>query len=199
MTIIRGLVGRRALRFGIGVAMLLVAGASGAQEGARADVERVLGEILREVAAACPLATPGDQAAFERCRETLYRNSLLQRSLTPIVLWGRQRADDMRLKDTPLTQFAADIWSGLYAPLFMFTNSYDLEFDQSERLYRATVPALFRNALDYGQYPYPFWHEAAKWNTYQARRPTPSSSGSTPPVARSSPCSSPREIDPIRA
>ena len=34
--------------------------------------------------------------------------------------------------------------------------------------HRARVPALFRNALDPGQYPYPFWHDAKKWADYQA-------------------------------
>src|SRR5688572_27500512 len=26
----------------------------------------------------------------------------------------------------------------------------------------------FRNALDPGQYPYPFWHDARKWHDYQS-------------------------------
>jgi hypothetical protein len=58
--------------------------------------------------------------------------------------------------------------SGLYMPMFMFTGEYEIGFDPTERLYRARVPALFRNALDPGQYPYPFWHDAKKWADYQA-------------------------------
>ena len=50
----------------------------------------------------------------------------------------------------------------------MFSGDYEIGFDQTERLYRARVPALFRNALDPGQYPYPFWHDAKKWADYQA-------------------------------
>jgi hypothetical protein len=58
--------------------------------------------------------------------------------------------------------------AGLYLPMFMFTGEYEINFDPTERLYRARAPALFRNALDPGQYPYPFWHDPKKWADYQA-------------------------------
>ena len=85
-----------------------------------------------------------------------------------MVLWGRPSPDGRRLRDTNLTQFAPDVLSGLYLPMFMFTGDYEINFDPTERLYRARVSALFRNALDPGQYPYPFWHDAKKWADYQA-------------------------------
>ena len=72
------------------------------------------------------------------------------------------------LKNTTLTQFAPEVWTGLYAPMFMFDGTWRLDYDESEQLYRARLGALFRNALDPGQYPYPFWHDAKKWNDYQA-------------------------------
>ena len=37
----------------------------------------------------CPLADPGDQQAFEACRQALFRGSLLRASLGAILLWGR--------------------------------------------------------------------------------------------------------------
>ena len=150
------------------LAMAQPGGSDGAQATGRADVERLVSDVLRQTAAACPLADPGDQAAFERCRNSLYRGSMLGKSLAPVVLWGRPGPPGTRLKETTLTKFAADIFSGLYAPLFMFTGDYELGFDPVERLYRARVPALFRNALDPGQYPYPFWHDARKWSDYEA-------------------------------
>ena len=72
------------------------------------------------------------------------------------------------LRDTNLTQFAPDVLAGLYVPMFMFTGEYDVSFDSTEKLYRVRAPALFRNAMDLGQYPYPFWHDPRKWNDYQA-------------------------------
>ena len=78
-----------------------------------------------------------------------------------ILLWGRPHPKPGgSLKDTTLTQFAPEVWTGLYAPLFMFDGSWSLEYNESERLYRVKLGALFRNALDPGQYPYPFWHDA---------------------------------------
>ena len=56
-----------------------------------------------------------------------------------------------RLKNTTLTQFAPEAWTGLYAPLFMFDGSWRLDYDQGEQLYRARLGALFRNGLDPGQ------------------------------------------------
>jgi hypothetical protein len=92
----------------------------------------------------------------------------LRKGLAPVVLWGRPSPDGRRLRDTNLTQFAPDVLSGLYLPMFMLTGDYEINFDPTERLYRARVSALFRNALDLGQYPYPFWHDAKKWADYQA-------------------------------
>jgi len=39
-----------------------------------------------DLAVICPLADPGDQAAYERCRLALFHDSLLHRSLNTILL-----------------------------------------------------------------------------------------------------------------
>jgi hypothetical protein len=139
-----------------------------AQESQRGAVEHFIGTLIRQTATACPLTSPADQAALDRCRATLYGDSAFRRGIASVVLWGRPNPDGKRLRDTNLTQFAPDVMSGLYLPLFMFTGDYEITFDPTERLYRARAPALFRNALDPGQYPYPFWHDAKKWADYQA-------------------------------
>src|SRR5262245_58129560 len=134
----------------------------------KAVVEQLIGAIIRETALACPLASPSDQAALDRCRAALYGDSAFRKGLAPIVLWGRPNPEGRRLRDTNLTQFAPDVLAGLYVPMFMFTGEYDVSFDSTEKLYRVRAPALFRNAMDLGQYPYPFWHDPRKWNDYQA-------------------------------
>jgi hypothetical protein len=133
----------------------------------RAGIEVKVGQIAGELSAICPIADPGDQKALEECRGLLFRSSLLRRSLTPIFLWGRPKPG-ATLKDTTLTQFAPEAWIGLYAPMFMFDGAWRLDYDEGEQLYRARLGALFRNALDPGQYAYPFWHDPRKWNDYQA-------------------------------
>lgn len=139
-----------------------------AQEPSRGAVEQFFDALIRPTAAACPLASPADQAALDRCRTALYGDSALRRGLSPVVLWGRPSPDGKRLRDTNATQFAPDVLAGLYIPMFMFTGDYEITWNATERLYQATVPALFRNALDPGQYPYPFWHDTRKWADYQA-------------------------------
>src|SRR5215510_7391432 len=151
--------------------LALLAGAAGAQDddGSRARVEIEVAELANELAAVCPLADPADQRAFESCRQGLFRGSLLRANLSTILLWGRPHPKPGEsLKDTTLTQFAPEAWTGLYAPMFMFDGTWRLDYDESEQLFRARLGALFRNALDPGQYPYPFWHDARKWNDYQA-------------------------------
>jgi hypothetical protein len=159
---------RHALLLGVGAAVGVMAVGAGAQESQRGAVEHFFGTLIRQTATACPLTSPADQAALERCRATLFGDSAFRRGIAPVVLWGRPSPDGKRLRDTNLTQFAPDVLSGLYMPLFMFTGEYEIGFDPTERLYRARASALFRNALDPGQYPYPFWHDAKKWADYQA-------------------------------
>lgn len=122
--------------------------------------------VAAELGAQCPIAAPEDQAAFDRCRQALFGKSALRDSLPEVLLWGRARGQP--IKDTPLTQFAPDVYAGLYAPLFMFEGRATVVFDETEQLYKATLPVRFRNRLAPGQFPYPFWHDATKWGAYQS-------------------------------
>ena len=157
----------RAMGLVIGALVCAMVVRAAAQDSQRGAVEHFIGTVIRQTATVCPLTSPADQAALDLCRSALYGDSAFRRGLAPVVLWGRPSPDGRRLRDTTLTQFAPDVLSGLYVPLFMFTGEYEIGFDATERLYRARVPASFRNALDPGQYPYPFWHDAKKWADYQ--------------------------------
>ena len=70
-------------------------------------------------------------------------------------------------KDSTLTQFGPDVFSASYLPLFMFNGKHQIAFDERQNLYRIDFVAAFRNRLQPGQYPYPFWHEEIKWSIYQ--------------------------------
>lgn len=122
--------------------------------------------LAAELGAVCPYAAPEDQAAFDRCRKALFGPSRLRAALPERMLWGRARGKP--LKDTPLTEFAPDVYAGLYAPLFMFEGRAEVSYDEGERLYKATLPVRFRNRLAPGQFPYPFWHDKTKWGGYQS-------------------------------
>jgi hypothetical protein len=134
----------------------------------RSQIERLAAGIAGELSRLCPPAQPGDQAAFDRCRQGLFQDSALKRSLVPYTLWGRVHKDPgTRLKETTLTQFAPDVLAGMYLPLFMFNGRHTVEYDAREGLFLVRLETAFRNRLAPGQFPYPFWHDEAKWSTYQ--------------------------------
>jgi hypothetical protein len=133
------------------------------------QIAQMASEVALELQQICPPASPSGQAAFDRCRRSLFGDSALRRNLAPRLLWGRRNQDaGAALKDTNLTQFAPDVIAGLYLPLFMFSGEYSTEYVERERLYLIRLRAGFRNLLPPGQFPYPFWHEEAKWGVYQA-------------------------------
>jgi hypothetical protein len=133
------------------------------------QIAQMASEVALELQQVCPPASPSDQAAFDRCRRSLFGDSALRRNLAPRLLWGRRNQDaGAALKNTNLTQFAPDVIAGLYLSLFMYSGEYSTEYVERERLYLIRLRAGFRNLLPPGQFPYPFWHDEAKWGVYQA-------------------------------
>lgn len=130
--------------------------------------ETLARQLAAELKSVCPLVDAADQAAFDRCRAALFNGSRLKQALAPVVLWGRQHKDPATsLKETNLTQFAPDVWAGIYAPIFMFDGTSQVQWVESEKMFRVKLGATFRNRLPPGQFPYPFWHESAKWSAYE--------------------------------
>lgn len=133
------------------------------------QIAQMAAEVALELQQICPPASPSDQAAFDRCRHSLFGDSALRRNLASRLLWGRRNQNPVAsLQDTNLTQFAPDVIAGLYLPLFMYSGEYSTEYVERERLYLIRLRAGFRNLLPPGQFPYPFWHDQAKWGVYQA-------------------------------
>lgn len=132
---------------------------------------KVLAEMLiGELAEKCPVRPVNDLAALRACRASLFSDaSVFRSSLKSYILWGRPPGGniDAALKDFRATQFGNDVFTGTYAPMWMWDGSYDVEYIANDKTFRITANAGFRNELDYGQYPYPFWHEAKKWTDYE--------------------------------
>jgi hypothetical protein len=133
----------------------------------QARVIKAAAQIADELARLCPVAGAADQAAFDKCRAGLFRDSLFKRSLQSYVLWGRQRDPAVKLADAKLTQFGPDVLAGMYVPLFMFNGQFSVNYVEREGLYQIRLETAFRNGLQPGQFPYPFWHEAEKWSMYE--------------------------------
>jgi hypothetical protein len=131
-------------------------------------IQQMAKDIAAELAEHCPLAAANDNAAYNACRKALYADSTLRSNLPPVLLWGRQsKKPNATLRTTNLTQFAPEAWTHLYAPLFMFNGKHTVEWVPEERKFLIRLEAAFRNRLPPGQFPYPFWHEDDKWNTYE--------------------------------
>jgi len=55
----------------------------------------------------------------------------------------------------------------MYLSLFTFTGRQWVNEDPREHIKVIHIEAYFRNAMPPGEYPYPFWHSADKWNAYE--------------------------------
>lgn len=160
-------------RAGLLAAVLAVSCGAQAQEkrAVPPNIERAAAGIAAELASNCPLAPAGDVNAYTQCRQALFGPSQLRAHVAPIMLWGRQnKKDNATLRQTNLTQFAPDAWTGMYAPLFMFNGRHTVEWVAHEKMFLVRLEAAFRNRLPPGQFPYPFWHEEAKWAMYENAR-----------------------------
>ncbi|MES2581700.1 MAG: hypothetical protein V4627_03195 [Pseudomonadota bacterium] len=134
---------------------------------ADADIERDVGQIAAHLSTLCPKADAASQTAFDACRKGMFTSGQVHNTLSSFTLWGRQKDPNVLLKDAALTQLAPDALAGMYMPLFMFDGSYSVSYSEQNGLYLARLGVGFRNRLQPGQFPYPFWHESNKWNTYQ--------------------------------
>ena len=135
-----------------------------------AKVSTLASRFIGELAAKCPVKPVSDTAAYRSCRDALFSSdSLFRSSLKRYILWGRPLGGDINatLKDLRVTQFGNDVFTGTYAPMWMWNGKFDVEYVAKDKAYRITADAGFRNELDYGQYPYPFWHDAKKWTDYE--------------------------------
>ena len=122
--------------------------------------------LARELALACPPADPADEAARQSCGERLAALPLLRENMTDPFLWGGQSAPGVfDLDASHLTKFAPYAWRRMYLSTFMFSGEHSVE-DLGDRAI-VHVAVSFRNALDSGAYPYPFWHSEKKWRAYQ--------------------------------
>jgi hypothetical protein len=141
-------------------------GACGGSEDSKKTDEQIAEETGRGIVAACPMAAPTDEAARADCAAKLTDLKVLSEHMQEPFYWGGQKAGKgYRLSDSDTTRFNAFVWRRMYLSLFMFTGEV-----RTEVIGEAVVlhlPFRFRNELDPGSYPYPFWHSKNKWDSWQ--------------------------------
>jgi hypothetical protein len=122
--------------------------------------------LAKELIAACPTSGQGDSAARKACADNLTKLDSLRDAMNEPFWWGGQKpgtGNDYTLSQR--TDFNPLVWRRMYLSTFMFTGEYSIE--KTENYTILHIEDLFRNELDVGDYPYPFWHAKEKWDSYQ--------------------------------
>jgi hypothetical protein len=152
------------------VAMIwLGAGAAAAQPAgdSRAVTDDALAALAASIVQACP-TTADISSAAERdaCAENLSKITLLsEATLEGSLRWGGVSQGDFNPAHNSLTLLNSLVWRMLYLSLFAFTGEHSIDILPDEsRLMRLGVKL---RPLAASEYPYPFWHSAAKWRSYQ--------------------------------
>ncbi len=121
--------------------------------------------VAHELLDASPPADPADARARDVAGERLSQLRDLLDAAGERILWGG--FDPRRGYEppaNPLTQFVPFVWAKMYLSTFMFAGPYEVR--QEGRFTVLEIAARFRDGLDSGDYPYPFWHSAQKWQSY---------------------------------
>lgn len=154
---------RRFLAALSGAAFIFVADAANAEQPDTPLADRAEA-LAKSLATACPMTHYDNEAAFEACTTALRTMPL---PLEPEIAWGGDQPDK-QIKKKGLTHFNAQVFQTMYLPLYSFTGRWSLGEDAHSHAPIVRLEAYFRNMLPAGDYPYPFWHSADKWNAYEA-------------------------------
>jgi hypothetical protein len=128
------------------------------------ELEKLAVGLAAKLSRDCPQAPYGDSASFQACSLALSHSTDLP--FANDVLWGGDQAN-FRIKKRKLTHFNPTVFRSMYLPLMIYTGRFSLGRDEQEKLDIVRLEAYFRNELPAGEYPYPFWHSADKWNDYE--------------------------------
>jgi hypothetical protein len=135
--------------------------------GAAVDDDTLL-TLAAQLISICPSVAPNDAPARERCADGLTKFDAFRDVIAEPLLWGAQPAG-LALAEVPeqatLTNLNPRVWRRLYLSTLMFESPARVEDAGKYRALR--VPVRFRNGLDAGDYPYPFWHAEKKWASYE--------------------------------
>ncbi|HTN90617.1 MAG TPA: heme-binding domain-containing protein [Sorangium sp.] len=122
--------------------------------------------IAKGIIAACPTAAPDDEKARDLCAERLKGFDVLRDAMKEPFLWSRQKYEgDLGFEHTSATFMNPLVWRTVYLSIFSFESDYRVE--KIGGLTVIHLPYHFRNKLDPGAFPYPFWHQPKKWDAYQ--------------------------------
>lgn len=121
--------------------------------------------IARSWIAASPVPDVSDAHARDAAAVKLAQCQEFINAAGESMLWGgfdEKKGYDPEVHN--LNWFSPIVWSKLYLSTFMFTGGYRVHEEGKYTVLE--VDAKFRDSLDAGDYPYPFWHSPKKWQAY---------------------------------
>jgi hypothetical protein len=128
-------------------------------------LEQLARDTALRLSTLCPPAAADDVAAHEKCAAGLRDASFIPWVPAGLLFGGEQPT--LPLSKWRLTHFKPGIWELMYLSLFTFTGHWSIDEDPREHIAIIHIEAYFRNAMPPGEFPYPFWHSADKWNSYE--------------------------------
>jgi hypothetical protein len=147
--------------------MLPLGAVAAANSEEHAATDETLAQLAQNITQACPsganLTQPDER---DRCATKLAKVLALDdAAIGDTIRWGAVSKGDFDPAHNALTLLNTLVWRKLYLSLFAFTGKYNIETlpDESKLL---RLEAGLR-PLPSPEFPYPFWHSAAKWRSYQ--------------------------------
>ena len=129
------------------------------------DLGSLQDRIAQGLATASPPADPTDARERDAASERLARFTLFLEHTGDQIVWGGFDAEKgFDLDKYRLTEFSPVVYAKLYLSTFMFPGPYSVR--QEGKYTVLEVSTRFREGLDPGDYPYPFWHTPQKWQAY---------------------------------
>ena len=148
----------------IALISLLFAGSAQA-DADQAGLQRLAAKMASQLLTICPPAPRDDVDAHNKCASFLRDASFIPFARDGLLFGGDQ--PNLRLSKRQLTHFKPSVFQLMYLSLFTFTGRWSVDMDAREHVGVIHLEAYFRNALPSGEFPYPFWHSADKWNAYE--------------------------------
>jgi hypothetical protein len=152
------------------LALVLTGGCNGGGASPSETDLEIAHKISDALVTACPMTSAGDEDARAQCAAKLSDDKYLADVMQNPILWGGQKAGtSYHPEESNMNWFNTYVWRRMYLSLMMFPGAGTVE-QTEDGLTVMHMPVQFRNELDMGSYPYPFWHSANKWASYQLAR-----------------------------
>ncbi len=139
--------------------------APGQAEPGQAELQTLAARMAERLAALCPAAARDAVQPHTDCATALRDAAFMPFAANGVLFGGDQ--PDSRLSKKQLTHLSPNVFQFLYLSLFTFTGRWSASLDEREHVGVIRIEAYFRNAMPPGEFPYPFWHSADKWNAYE--------------------------------